>query len=113
MRRSTEPGADGCPCRVVELRNRYAEEDATAPAAMTPLMKPRRDTDCGVSSSIFLSSIAGSPRRVGSDRMERDLVPHTITPYRALVQRVFRDIPYAGRRRVRGCLALKVATDCL
>ena len=23
-----------------------AEDEATAPAAMTPLMKPRRDTDC-------------------------------------------------------------------
>src|SRR6185436_5453671 len=31
---------------------------------MTPLIKPRRDTDCDVSSDIFLSSIAGSPRRV-------------------------------------------------
>src|SRR3954467_4578979 len=62
MRRSTAPGADGWPCSGV-VRNRYADEDATAPAAMTPLMKPRRDTDSDVS-GIFLSSIAGSPRRV-------------------------------------------------
>src|SRR5262245_13376976 len=48
----------------VVVRNRYAEEDATAPAATTPLMKLRRDTECAVSSDIFLSSIAGSPRRV-------------------------------------------------
>src|SRR6185436_13907747 len=62
--RSTLPAPPvGCPCSVVE-RNRYADEEATAPAAMTPLMNPRRDTDCGVSSDIFLSSIAGSPRRV-------------------------------------------------
>src|SRR3954466_6205573 len=80
MRRSTDPGADGCPSSGV-VRNRYAEEDATAPAAMTPLMKPRRDTDGDVSSGIFLSSIAGSPRRVGIDRMERDLIPATIIRY--------------------------------
>src|SRR3954447_8994995 len=48
---------------------------------MTPLMKPRRDTDGDVSSGIFLSSIAGSPRRVGIDRMERDLIPATIIRY--------------------------------
>src|SRR3954462_9346184 len=80
MRRSTDPGADGCPSTGV-VRNKYAEEDATAPAAMTPLMKPRRDTDGDVSSGIFLSSIAGSPRRVGIDRMERDLIPATIIRY--------------------------------
>src|SRR5258708_29266293 len=62
MRRSTEPGSDGCPCSGAE-RNRYADDEATAPAAMTPLMKPRRDTDSDVSTDIFLSSIAGSPRR--------------------------------------------------
>src|SRR6185436_14843091 len=33
---------------------------------MTPLMKPRRETDCEVASDMFLSSIAGSPRRVGN-----------------------------------------------
>src|SRR3954462_9438091 len=48
---------------------------------MTPLMTPRRDTDGDVSSGIFLSSIAGSPRRVGIDRMERDLIPATIIRY--------------------------------
>src|SRR5471030_1825744 len=63
MRRSTAPGADGCPCSSV-VRKRYADDEATAPAAMTPLMKLRRDTDSDVGSDIFVSSIAGSPRRV-------------------------------------------------
>src|SRR5712692_2541228 len=64
IRRSTLPAPpDGWPCSVAD-RNKYAEDEATAPAAMTPLINPRRDTDCGVSSDIFLSSIAGSPRRV-------------------------------------------------
>src|SRR3954471_18818024 len=62
IRRSTAPGAEGWPCSGV-VRNKYADEEATAPAAMTPLMKPRRDTDSDVS-DILLSSIAGSPRRV-------------------------------------------------
>src|SRR3954452_23920745 len=70
MRRSTDPGADGCPCRGV-VRNRYADDEATAPAAMTPLMKPRRDTDSDVCSDMFVSSIAGSPRRV-VNRPERE-----------------------------------------
>src|SRR6516165_308711 len=70
MSRSTAPGADGCPCSGV-VRNRYAEDEATAPAAMTPLMKPRRDTDSDVCSDIFISSIAGSPRRV-VNRPERE-----------------------------------------
>src|SRR5829696_788711 len=65
MRRSTDPRAEGWPSTGV-VRNRYAEDEATAPAAMTPLMKPRRETDCEVSSDILLSSIAGSPRRVGN-----------------------------------------------
>src|SRR6185503_5462582 len=33
---------------------------------MTPLIKPRRETDSEVASDMFLSSIAGSPRRVGN-----------------------------------------------
>src|SRR5882762_213849 len=70
MRRSTEPGADGCPSSGV-VRKRYADDEATAPAAMTPLMKPRRDTDSDVCSDIFVSSIAGSPRRV-VNRPERE-----------------------------------------
>src|SRR5262245_30914564 len=60
--RSTAPAA-GWPCSVV-LRNRYAEDEAAAPAAITPLMKLRREVDSGVASGILLSSIAGSPRRV-------------------------------------------------
>src|SRR4051812_42102626 len=89
MRRSTEPGADGWPCSGV-VRNRYAEDEATAPAAMTPLMKPRRDTDSDVSSDIFLSSIAGSPRRV-VDRPDREgFDPAHDNAYGALVQRLFR-----------------------
>src|SRR3954469_12505049 len=74
MRRSTAPGADGCPSSGV-VRNRYAEDEATAPAAMTPLMKPRRDTDSDVCSDIFVSSIAGSPRRV-VNRPEREGFSH-------------------------------------
>src|SRR5437764_14949876 len=70
MRRSTAPGADGWPSTGV-VRNRYADDEATAPAAMTPLMKPRRDTDSDVCSDIFVSSIAGSPRRV-VNRQERE-----------------------------------------
>src|SRR3954449_10822257 len=77
IRRSTEPGADGCPSTGV-VRNRYADDEATAPAAMTPLMKPRRDTDSDVCSDIFVSSIAGSPRRV-EDLSEREgFNPETI-----------------------------------
>src|SRR2546423_14871454 len=47
IRRSTLPAPDGCPCSVVE-RNRYADEEATAPAAITPLMKVRRETSADV-----------------------------------------------------------------
>src|SRR5882672_5194363 len=45
MRRSTEPGADAWP-KIVSplLRKRYAADEATAPLAMTPLIKARRDT---------------------------------------------------------------------
>src|SRR3954466_853232 len=100
MRRSTDPGADGCPSSGV-VRNRYAEEDATAPAAMTPLMKPRRDTDGDVSSGIFLSSIAGSPRRVGIDRMERDLIPATIIRYASQIN---------GSFILRRCLQMSVGS---
>src|SRR2546430_17205294 len=50
-------------------------------------MNPRRDTDCGVSSDIFISSIAGSPRRVVNRPVERDLVPHTIILFGCPVQR--------------------------
>src|SRR6266851_8294139 len=88
MSRSTAPGADGWPSSGV-VRNRYAEDEATAPAAMTPLMKPRRDTDSCISSDIFLSSIAGSPRRVGKRPDGEGLGPHTINPYGCPVQRLF------------------------
>src|SRR3954470_24579115 len=83
IRRSTAPGADGCPSSGV-VRNKYADEDATAPAAMTPLMKPRRDTDADVSSAIFLSSIAGSPRRVVNRPEREGFGQHTIIPYTVL-----------------------------
>src|SRR5262245_44892909 len=59
--RSTLPGADVCPLSGV-VRNRYAADDAAAPAAITPLMKLRRDGLLGLSSTVFMSSIAGSPR---------------------------------------------------
>src|SRR3954451_7183365 len=92
IRRSTEPGADGCPSTGV-VRNRYADDEATAPAAMTPLMKPRRDTDSDVCSDIFVSSIAGSPRRVvNRQERERDFVWHTIIPYGSQVQMIFRRV---------------------
>ena len=51
--RSTPPAVDGCPCRVAE-RKRYAEDEATAPAATTPLMKLRRETCAGETSVIVL-----------------------------------------------------------
>src|SRR5438094_7394133 len=55
MRRSTPP-ATGWPWSSVE-RNKYADDDATAPAATTPLMKLRRENPVGVSSLIALPSI--------------------------------------------------------
>src|SRR6185295_1638440 len=82
MRRSTDPGAEGWPSTGV-VRNRYAEDEATAPAAMTPLMKPRRETDSWVSSDIFLSSIAGSPRRVGNRPRGEGFGPAHDNPVRA------------------------------
>src|SRR5712692_4475108 len=63
---------------------------------MTPLMKPRRDTDCCVSSDIFLSSIAGSPRRVGKRPDGEGLGPHTINPYGCPVQRLFHTATLKG-----------------
>src|SRR5215813_4243708 len=72
MSRSTAPAAEARWPLTVAVRNKYAEPEATAPVAITPLMKLRRDVDCGCSSDIFLSSIAGSPRRTeGSGRKER------------------------------------------
>src|ERR1043165_6068944 len=89
MSRSTAPAA-GCPC-TVEPRNRYADDEATAPAATTPLMKLRRDVDCGTSSDMFFSSIAGSPRRGRrSDQKERDFYPTHDIPYRRRVQTISR-----------------------
>src|SRR5436190_13280081 len=61
MSRSTLPGADDWPLSGV-VRNRYAADDAAAPAAITPLMKFRRDGLLGISSGILMSSIAGPPR---------------------------------------------------
>src|SRR5437867_3007528 len=79
---------------------------------MTPLMKPRRDTDCCVSSDIFLSSIAGSPRRVGKRPDGEGLGPHTINPYGCPVQRLFhfgapgRVARHLARIRRPGCLRM-------
>ena len=55
--RSTLPGAEACWPSTDEERQRYAEVDTTAPDAMTPLMKLRRETFRGVSSVIVLSSM--------------------------------------------------------
>src|SRR3954451_24622414 len=85
IRRSTAPGAEGWPCSGV-VRNKYADEDATAPAAMTPLMKPRRDTDSDVGSGIFVSSIAGSPRRVVDRPDGEGLIQAHDNPVRGFLQ---------------------------
>src|SRR5262249_26366404 len=87
--RSTAPAA-GWPW-TVEPRNRYADEDATAPAATTPLMKLRREADCGTSSDIILSSIAGSPRRAGGPTGRRGILSAHDIPYRLQVQPIFGD----------------------
>src|SRR5437867_1910921 len=87
MSRSTAPAA-GWPWTVAP-RNRYADEDATAPAATTPLMKVRREADCGMSSDIILSSIAGSPRRAGGPTGRRGIYPTHDIPYRFQVQTIF------------------------
>src|SRR5690349_12709359 len=84
--RSTAPAADW-PCIVV-VRNRYADVDATVPAAMTPLMKFRLDTDCPVSSDILLSSIAGSPRRAAARPDGEGICPVDDNPYRVQIQRL-------------------------
>src|SRR5436190_8560936 len=76
--RSTAPAAVGWPWTVV-VRNKYAVDEAAAPAATTPLMKFRRENSVCVSSDICLSSIAGSPRRTdGPDRKERGFARQTI-----------------------------------
>src|SRR4029450_12380458 len=49
--RSTVPAPPGWPWTAV-VRNRYADEEATAPAATTPLMKVRREVPWAVSSVI-------------------------------------------------------------
>src|SRR5262245_1368915 len=55
---------------------------------MTPLMKFRLDTDCGVSSDILLSSIAGSPRRAGARPDGEGICPVDDNPVRVRIQRV-------------------------
>jgi hypothetical protein len=55
--RSTLPTADGCWPITAGERHKYAAEDTTAPDAMTPLMKLRRETLLGVSAVIVLSSM--------------------------------------------------------
>src|SRR2546426_3038116 len=54
---------------------------------MTPLMKFRLDTDCGVSSDILLSSIAGSPRRAGARLDGEGIYPVDDNPVRVEIQR--------------------------
>src|SRR5687768_7848871 len=64
IRRSTEPGADACPSSGRLPRNRYAVEEATAPPAMTPLMKLRRVSDIRVTLLSFVErSLAEAGRR--------------------------------------------------
>src|SRR6185436_7821876 len=66
--------------------------EATAPAAMTPLMKPRRETDREVSSDILLSSIAGSPRRVGNRPRGEGFGPAHDNPVGASGAMIFRPV---------------------
>src|SRR5439155_9311483 len=88
--RSTAPAAVGWPCTVV-VRNRYAADDAAAPAAMTPLMKLRLENESCVSSDICLSSIAGSPRRTGVRSEGEGFCPSNDNPDTLSFQRVFID----------------------
>jgi hypothetical protein len=44
IRRSTLPGAEGCWPNSADERHKYPAEDTTAPEAITPLMKFRRET---------------------------------------------------------------------
>src|SRR5437868_12738071 len=78
---------------------------------MTPLMKPRLDTDSDVCSDIFVSSIAGSPRRVVNRPEREGFGQATIIPYGLFVQSIFLD---GGR--CRRCLRLspgcQVAIRC-
>src|SRR5262245_57960778 len=55
--RSTLPGADDWPLSGV-VRNRYAADEAAAPAAITPLINVRREGLPGIMSVIVLSSSA-------------------------------------------------------
>src|SRR6266851_6288748 len=73
IRRSTLPAPpDGWPCTVAD-RNRYAEDEATAPAAMTPLMKLRLENPLGVSSVILCprlqKKVQGTDRPRGLRRL--------------------------------------------
>ena len=43
MSRSTDPGSDDSFCPRIVVRNRYADVDTVAPAAITPLIKVRRE----------------------------------------------------------------------
>src|SRR6266545_6775628 len=72
-----------------------SDEEATAPAATTPLMKLRREADCRTSSDIILSSIAGSPRRAGGPTGRRGILSRTRYPLLLSGSNDFRGpIPY-------------------
>ena len=68
-------------------------------------MKLRREADCGTSSDITLSSIAGSPRRAGGPTGRRGILSAHDIPYGCQVQTIFRgsDMPRRGGYCIRPC----------
>src|SRR4026209_2957497 len=74
---------------------------------MTPLMKPRRETDCEVASDMFISSIAGSPRRVGNRPDGEGFGPAHDNPVRVSGSMIFQRGAAGGAPR---CLQMAPAT---
>ena len=78
------------------MRNRHAEDDATAPAAITPLMKFRLDTDSGFLPTSCYRPLLDHLVGPGLRPMERRFVPVDDNPFLPFCSTIFLAVFLAG-----------------